>query len=98
MVIFFGQSDDSGRVFVFLVIGKWVCNPFIGIEQNTCNHTLYMELLATVDIAISINYTPLGPKISPTKALLKMIFLLQRWDMLVPWFFSINYKPSVPLL
>ena len=30
-------------------------------------------------------YTLLGTNISPTKALLKMIFLFPRWDMLVPW-------------
>ena len=30
-------------------------------------------------------YTLLGINISPTKALLKMILLFPRWDMLVPW-------------
>ena len=30
-------------------------------------------------------YTLLGTNISPIKALLKMMFLFPRWDMLVPW-------------
>ena len=36
-------------------------------------------------LAQSIYSTPLGTKISPTKALLKMISVVARWDMLVSW-------------
>ena len=32
-----------------------------------------------------IGFTLQGTNISPTKALLKMIFLFHRWDMLIPW-------------
>ncbi len=35
--------------------------------------------------------TLLGTNISPTKALLKMIFLFPRWDMLVPWRVDLSY-------
>ena len=38
---------------------------------------------------LSIRTTFLGTKISHQKSLLKMIFLLPRWDMLVPWRVSV---------
>ena len=34
---------------------------------------------------MGLDYTLQGTNISPSKALLKMIFLFRRWDMLIPW-------------
>ena len=42
-------------------------------------------MLRPRNIYIIYIYALLGTMISATKALLKMIFLFPRWDMLVPW-------------
>ena len=44
--------------------------------------TNHSESLCCLSIYI---YTLQGTNISPNKALLKMIFLFRRWDMLIPW-------------
>ena len=50
-----------------------------------------------VDIWVMESITLLGTNISPTKALLKMIFLFPRWDMLVPWrVYSTRKKHTSP--
>ena len=36
-------------------------------------------------MSVTRSITLLGTNISPTKALLKMIFLFRRWDVLIPW-------------
>ena len=58
------------------------------LEKNTIEfHELCQKNILPKLGAFNVDtmYTLHGTNISPTKALLKMIFLFPRWDMLIPW-------------
>ena len=52
-----------------------------------------ISMLKSVDESVVSDRYLRGTNISPEQAILKMIFLFQRWDMLVPWRVSFIFPP-----
>ena len=79
-------SWNKGRSFPQLPFGvkKLVFEVAI-IWPDMYNDTLYWKHHLYNNALHEAHITLQGTNISPTKALLKMIFLFPRWDMLIPW-------------
>ena len=65
----------------------WSSTSLLGKDPGRCATFSVGAKLSENDAKM---ITLQGTNISPTKALLKMIFLFPRWDMLVPW--RVNFE------
>ena len=90
--------------FFFVGVFFWVWEPNLLLKMYQIPINTPLPSARWSASKGDLNFTLQGTNISPTKALLKMIFLFARWDMLIPWRVSpkqfvglVTFKPTTPL-